>query len=350
MKALSVIPGKVHSVEMIDVPQPEPTDAALLVKSRAIGICGTDAEIIAGGYGQAPLGEERLIIGHESIGEVVDAPPRSGFATGQLVVGVVRRPDPEPCDHCARGEWDMCRNGRFTECGIQKRHGYARELYNLEPECAVPIDPELGELGVLVEPASVVAKAGSLAVLFSRRSSVPPRTALITGAGPIGLLAALAATQYGLDTYVVDIVERGLKPDLVRALGAVYHSGPLSDLAISPDIVIECTGVGPLVREAANIAAPGAVIALTGLSAAEARVDLDLNLANRRIVSSNGVLFGSVNAARSHYEMAVRMLARAKPTWLRRLISRRVTLEHWPDAIDRRPDDVKVVLDMATAA
>ena len=237
---------------MVDWPEPQAREDALLVRSRGIGICGTDVEIIAGDYGEAPPTEERLILGHESLGEVLEAPPGSGFEPGQLVVGVVRRPDPEPCDHCARDEWDMCRNDRYVESGIKQRHGYAQELYTLEPEFAVPVDAELGDLGVLVEPASVVAKAGTLALHILQRSAVSPRTALITGAGPIGLLAALATTQHGLDTYVVDVVESGPKPDLVRELGATYHAGPIDELTIAADMVIECTGVGSVVREASR--------------------------------------------------------------------------------------------------
>ena len=250
MRALSVIPGRAGTAEMVDRPEPQVSGDVLLVRSRAIGICGTDAEIVAGDYGEAPPGEQRLVLGHESLGEVVEAPAGSGFEPGQLVVGVVRRPDPVPCDHCAVGEWDMCRNDRYTESGIKQRHGYAQEWYTLEPGFAVPVDEALGDLGVLVEPASVVAKAGAHAVHFLQRSEVAPRTALITGAGPIGLLAALATTQYGLDTYVVDLVDSGPKPDLVAKLGATYHSGPISELAISPEVVIECTGVGSVVQQA----------------------------------------------------------------------------------------------------
>ena len=349
MKALSVIPGTADSADMVDWPEPQAREDALLVRSRGIGICGTDVEIIAGDYGEAPPTEERLILGHESLGEVLEAPPGSGFEPGQLVVGVVRRPDPEPCDHCAQDEWDMCRNERYVESGIKQRHGYAQELYTLEPEFAVPVDAELGDLGVLVEPASVVAKAGTLALHILQRSAVPPRTALITGAGPIGLLAALATTQHGLDTYVVDIVESGPKPDLVRDLGATYHAGPIDELTIAADMVIECTGVGSVVREASHRASPGAVIALTGIASSQSVADIDLNLMNKNMVLNNVVLFGSVNAGRGHYDSAVRILSRADPDWLRRLISRRVPAERWREAIERRPDDVKVVLDLSEA-
>jgi threonine dehydrogenase-like Zn-dependent dehydrogenase len=288
-------------------------------------------------------------LGHESLGEVVVAPQDSGFRVGQLVVGVVRRPDPEPCDHCAVGEWDLCRNGRYTESGIKQRHGYAQGWYALEPRFAVPVDAVLGDLGVLVEPASVVAKAGANAVHFLRRSEVAPRSALVTGAGPIGLLAALTATLYGLETHVVDVVAGGPKPDLVADIGATYHGGPIDELGISPDVVIECTGIGSVVREAARIAAPGGVVALTGIAGLSTATEVDLNLVNKNMVLSNAIVFGSVNAGRAHYDLAVEVLGRADPAWLGRLISRRVPAERWQEAIVRQPHDVKVVLDMTAA-
>jgi threonine dehydrogenase-like Zn-dependent dehydrogenase len=332
---------------MLDVAPPHPEEGALLVRSRAIGICGTDLEIIEGGYGEAPPGEQQLILGHESLGEVVEAPAGSGFTPGQLVVGIVRRPDPVPCQHCAVGEFDMCRNGLYTECGIKQRHGYARETFRLDPEFAIPVDASLGDLGVLLEPASVITKACVHSLHFLQRTGVPARTALITGAGPIGLLAALATSQYGLETHVVDIVERGPKPDLVRDLGAHYHAGSAGDLDISPEVVIECTGIGAVLRDAGAKAAPGAVIALTGISAAPATVEIDLNVLNKNMVLSNKVLFGSVNAGRAHYETAAQVLARTDPAWLGRLISRRVPSDRWQEAIERQPDDVKVVLEMS---
>ncbi len=346
MRALAVTPGVPGSVHMIDIAPPPLEDGSILVRGRAVGICGTDIEIIEGGYGEAPEGETDLILGHESLGEVLEAPPGSGFEPGTLVVGIVRRPDPEPCDHCALGEVDMCRNGGYTECGIKGRHGYAQELYRLDPEFAVPINGSLGELGVLLEPASVVAKACIHSLHILRRSGVSPRTALVTGAGPIGLLAALGTRSYGLETYVVDKVDCGPKPDLVRDLGAHYHAGSAADLSISPELVIECTGIGAVVREAGNVAAPGGVIALTGLSAAPAAAEVDLNVMNKNLVLTNKVLFGSVNAARSHYEAAARVLQATDPAWLSRLITRRVPAACWAEAFQRQPGDVKVVLEL----
>src|SRR3954468_1556584 len=106
MRALVVTPGHANSGRLVDVPEPALSDGTLLVQTIAIGICGTDIEIAEGRYGWAPRGMDRLIIGHESLGQVLEAPRDSGLCAGDLVVGIVRRPDPVPCSYCAVGEWD----------------------------------------------------------------------------------------------------------------------------------------------------------------------------------------------------------------------------------------------------
>ncbi len=158
------------------------------------------------------------------------------------------------------------------------------------------------------------------------------------------------ARQAGLETVVVDIVDSGPKPDLVRGIGARYHAGSAGDPDISPDVVIECTGIGSVLREAGRIAAPGAVIALTGISAAPSAHEVDVKAFNKHMVLTNKVLFGSVNAARSHYEAAAEVLARADPAWLAQLVTRRVPAERWQEVLERRPDDVKVVLEIDGAS
>lgn len=159
MLALTVVPAQPGSVDLTEVPDPEPGSGELLADGLAVGICGTDREIAGGEYGWAPPGRSRLVLGHESLGRVRSAPPGSGFAPGDLVVGVVRRPDPVPCGACAHGEFDMCRNGRYTERGIKELDGYASQRWTVEPDYAVRLDPRLAELGVLMEPTTVVAKA-----------------------------------------------------------------------------------------------------------------------------------------------------------------------------------------------
>jgi D-arabinose 1-dehydrogenase-like Zn-dependent alcohol dehydrogenase len=140
MRALTLIPEQKDTLAVTDVPDPEPGDGDLLVDGIAVGVCSTDREIAAGEYGWAPAGRERLVIGHESLGRVREAPSGSGFAAGDLVVGVVRRPDPEPCGACAHGQFDLCRNGRYRERGIKEIDGYAGQAWTVEADYAVELE------------------------------------------------------------------------------------------------------------------------------------------------------------------------------------------------------------------
>jgi len=335
---------------MIDLPEPPASDGSILVRTRLIGICGTDVEIAVEGHGTPPPGTEWLVLGHESLGEVEDAPEGSGFSPGDLVVGVVRRPDPLPCPACAADEWDMCRTGGFVERGIKAQHGYGSERFRVDPRFAVRLDPALGDLGVLLEPTSVVAKAWDHVEQIGARAWFEPKVALITGAGPIGLLAALLARQRGLETHVADLVTGGAKPELVANLGAYYHSEPVAELPIEPDVVIECTGVGEVVMDATRLAAPGGVVALAGISHSEDLAEVRLDAMNKALVLGNKTLFGTVNAARRHYDQAAEALAKADPNWLARLITRRLPPEAWATALRKRPEDIKIVVDMAAGA
>jgi threonine dehydrogenase-like Zn-dependent dehydrogenase len=343
---LSVVPGKPDTAAVRDHPDPPPSEGELLVEGLLMGVCGTDIEIIQEGYGWSPPGEERLIIGHESLGRVVDAPADSGFAKGDLVAGIVRRPDPVPCEPCGRGQWDFCRNGKYTERGIKERNGYGASHWRVEPQFAVRLDPGLGDAGVLIEPTSVVAKAWEQSEKIGERAPTPRRVALVTGAGPIGLLAALMGVQRGYDVHVLDRVESGPKPRLARDLGAAFHSGQVDEIGVLPDIVIECTGYGPLVFDLVNVVAKDAVICLAGISASNRKVTVGLDSINKEMVLENIVLFGSVNAARRHYEQAADALAKADVDWLNRLVSRRAPLSKYTEALERRDDDVKVAIDL----
>jgi threonine dehydrogenase-like Zn-dependent dehydrogenase len=344
MRAVSVIPLQKDSVDLTDMPEPPAEDGPVLVETIAVGVCGTDLEIIAGDYGWAPPGADRLILGHESLGRVVDAPSDSGLLAGDLVVGIVRRADPVPCSNCAVGEWDMCRNGQYTERGIKQRHGYASERYRIHPDHVVKIDPGLGDLGVLLEPATVVAKAWDHIERIGRRATWSPARVLVIGAGPIGLLACLLSVQRGYDTHVLDRVTDGLKPQLVADLGATYHHGSVAEAAAGADVVIECTGVAQLVLDAMVHNAPDGIVCLTGVSSGGRNFDVDAGLLNRSMVLSNDVIFGSVNANRRHYELGAEALAKADQGWLGRLVTRRVPLADWRSAYVRQPDDVKAVL------
>lgn len=346
VQALSVVPGKADTAQVADHPDPAASEGSILVDGLLMGVCGTDIEILQHGYGWAPPGQERLVIGHESLGRVREAPAGSGFSAGDLVAGIVRRPDPVPCAPCGMGAWDFCRNGKYTERGIKERNGYGASAWRVEPEFAVKLDAALGDSGVLMEPTSVVAKAWEQSEHIAAQRPAPTRVALITGAGPIGLLAALIGVQRGYQVHVLDRVSTGPKPGLVADVGASFHSGDVTEIDIKPDIVIECTGYGPLVFDLVSVVANDAVICLTGLSGSGRQVKVGLDEINKEMVLANTVLFGSVNAARRHYEQAAEVLARADRDWLTRLVSRKVPLANYREALERRDDDVKVAIDL----
>jgi glucose 1-dehydrogenase len=346
MRAITVSPGTAHSARLEEVPEPPESDGPVLVRTLALGVCGTDREILEGRYGFAPPGQQRLVLGHESLGTVEAAPEGCGLAPGDLVVGIVRRPDPVPCLACAAGEWDMCRNGRYTERGIKERHGYGAERFRIEPDFAIRIDPALGILGVLLEPASILAKAWDHTERIGHRARAwQPRTLLVTGAGPIGLLAALMGKQRDLDVHVLDHNKGGPKEALVRDLGGTYHSDPSSLGQLAPDILMECTGAAALIRGCLDATAAAGIVCLTGVTEPGKVFDLDIGRLNRTIVLDNNVIFGTVNANRRHYVMAAAALARADRNWLGRLITRTVPVERWNEALEYRKGEIKVIID-----
>jgi len=343
---MTVIPGDPGSAELTELPEPAPKKGELVVEPLYLGVCGTDREILDGAHGEPPEGQERLLLGHELLGRVREA--GGGLDAGQLVAGIVRRPDPVPCPCCAQGEWDMCRNGQYTERGIKGLNGYGAELVTIEQDFAIPVPGDLGTLGVLTEPSSILAKAWEQIDRIATRACSDHGRALVTGAGPIGLLAALMGAQRGLEVHVLDRATEGIKPEVVSALGAEYHSGEITDVAeqLNPDVVVECTGVAELVAGAMQHTAPGAIVCLTGVAASRS-LSVDIGALNNELVLENDVVFGSVNANRRHFEQAVDALRRADPDWLRRLITRTVPLDNWTEALEKGNDDIKVVVDFS---
>jgi threonine dehydrogenase-like Zn-dependent dehydrogenase len=344
MRCITVQPGVADSLRLEEFRVPAVDRGPVLVRAVALGICGTDRDILGGKYGEAPPGHQRLIIGHESLGRVEEAPADSGLKRGDLVVGIVRHPDPIPCPNCAVGEWDMCRNDRYTEHGIKALDGFGSEFYRLEPAYAVAVPEALGIRGVLVEPTSVVAKAWEHVDRIGARALWKPRRVLVTGGGPVGLLAAMIGVQRGLDVHVYDRNTEGPKPALIRDLGATHQAGAMDGLGDDFDIVLECTGAPGVIACLTPHLAPNGVACLLGVSSIGEPETIDVGKRNLDIVLGNRVVFGSVNANRRHYESAVAALARADETWLDRLITRRVPLDAWREAFERREGDVKTIV------
>jgi threonine dehydrogenase-like Zn-dependent dehydrogenase len=350
MRALTIQPGTPNSLQLEEFRIPGPDHGAVLLQAVSLGVCGTDREIIDAKYGTAPPGHTRLIIGHESLARIREAPSGSGLLQGGLAVGVVRHPDPVPCENCAAGEWDMCRNGKFTEHGINALDGFGSEWYRLDAEYVIPLDESLADVGVLLEPTSVVAKGWDHTERIGRRAWWGPKRVLVTGGGPVGLLAALLGVQRGLEVHVLDRATSGPKLDIVRDLGATYHSGELSDVGGAFDVVMECTGATSLALDVVRHTAPDGIVCLAGVSEAGHSQPVDVGGLNRDIVLGDRVVFGTVNANRRHYELGMQALVAANKDWLRRLITRRVPLDRWQEAFERRPDDVKTVIDFGDVA
>jgi glucose 1-dehydrogenase len=354
MKAVVVTPGEAGSGRVADVPQPAVGAGQALVEVDGVGVCGTDVEILEGLYGEAPPGDDYLIIGHENVGRIVQPPVDSDLREGDTVVCIVRRPDPEPCPPCAAGEFDMCTNGTYTERGIKGLHGFMAEYYAESPEYLVRLPEHIAPLGVLLEPLSVVEKGVLQAEAIQRRLVWEPKEAVVTGAGPIGLLATMLLRAHGFHVWTLDIVDAGSpKAQLVEACGATYVDGrqrPLATLAAEVpgiDLIIEATAVPQLVFEAIGAIGPNGVVCLTGVSAGSRKIEVAGAALNLEMVLQNKVVFGTVNANRRYFEAGVNDLGVFERMWpglTGQLVTSRVPVDDYQRALERDETTIKSVV------
>jgi threonine dehydrogenase-like Zn-dependent dehydrogenase len=221
------------------------------------------------------------------------------------------------------------------------------ERWRVEPEYVIKIDPGLGILGVLLEPTTVVTKAWEHALAVGRRAFWEPRTALVTGAGPIGLLAALLGVQLGFEVHVLDRNQSGPKPELVRALGATYHSSRVADVGFAPDLIMECTGAGEVISDAISCVAASGIVCLTGVGHGGFLPTIPMADIGSSAVLKNNVVIGSVNANKRHWYKAAEALARAERSWLARLITARERPEDFTKALSRGAQHIKAVIQFA---
>ncbi|HZU20022.1 MAG TPA: glucose 1-dehydrogenase [Gaiellaceae bacterium] len=342
MRALVVEPGVANSARVEDVPEPE--GDGVLVRVLEVGVCGTDREIADGHFGTAPDGEPRLVIGHELLG-VVER-DGGGFARGDLVSSVVRRSCGR-CVACDEGAPDSCLTGDYSERGIVRLDGFARELLLEDPGQLVPIPRELRRLGVLAEPTSICARAVRHALTIGGRQPWRPRRALVTGAGPIGVLATLLLRQHGLEVWTASLEPSN---EIVDGLGARYVC--LADSGLDElgrfDVVVEAAGDAKLMAEALGRLGRSGVACLLGIDGREQTVELDGRVIGVDTVLENRVLFGSVNAHRDDWHAAVDALDRARresPGALEQLVALRVPLDRFADAFAFRGGKATLVLD-----
>ena len=349
MKAIAVRPGQPDSVHLAELRRPSvediPGGRGVLVKVLRVGVDGTDREINAAEYGAAPDGYDFLVIGHEGFGQVVAIGENvSEVGRGDYVVATVRRPGSSIYDLV--GTSDMTTDDTYFERGINLRHGYLTEYYVDDAAFIVKIPQGLKEVGVLLEPTTVVEKGIAQAYEIQRRLRVwKPRRAAVVGAGTIGLLAAMALRLRGLDVTVFALTRKPyLNSDLVEALGARYESTrdiPLIGGAqkYGPfDIVFEATGYAPIVFDAMQALGKNGVLVLSSVTGGNNRVEVPADKINLDFVLGNKVMVGTVNANREYFEMGVKDLAQAEaeyPGWLPRLLTHPVKgLENYRELID----------------
>ncbi len=365
MKAVAVFPGKPNSMHLTELPKPTldavPNGRGVLVRLLRCGVDGTDKEINAAEYGQAPEGYSFLVTGHENFGQVeavgANVPE---FQAGNYVVTTVRRPGSSIYDRI--GLYDMTTDDVYFEHGINLLHGFLTEYYVDDPEYIVKVPPGLKDVGVLVEPLSVPEKGILQAYEIQRRLRVwRPCKAAVLGAGPLGLLATMILRLRGLHVTTFGLTSRPyLNSDLVEALGARYLSTrtmPLREAAPRHgpfDIIYEATGYSPLVFEAMEVLGKNGVLVLASVTGGDRKVEVPADKINLDFVLGNKVMVGTVNGNREHFETAVRDLALAEaeyPGWATRLLTHPVRgLENYRQLIDTLTtarDAIKVFMEIA---
>ena len=318
----------------------------MLVRVLRVGVDGTDKEINAAEYGAAPAGYAFLVLGHESFGQVEAVGPNaSELAPGDYVVATVRRPGSSIYDRI--GTYDMTTDDTYFERGINLRHGFLTEYYVDDPEYIVKVPQGLKEVGVLLEPLTVVEKGIAQAYEIQRRLRVwRPRRAAVMGAGTIGLLATLVARLRGLEVTAFGLTRKPyLNSDLIEALGARYESTlevPILEGAkkYGPfDLIFEATGFSPVVFDSMQALGKNGVLVLSSVTGGNRKVEVPADKINLEFVLGNKVMVGTVNANREYFEMGVRDLAQAEaeyPGWLGRLLTHPVRgLENFRELFEK---------------
>lgn len=368
MKAVAVFP-KSRELKLIECEEPRITRSSeVKLRMLEVGICGTDKEIVHFDYGAPPDGADYLIIGHESLGEVVEVGPEvADLHVGDLVVTMVRRPCPhEECLPCRTGHPDFCVTEDYTERGIKGRHGFMAEYVVDDARYMNVVPPAIRDIAVLVEPMTIAAKARFQTAKILQRlpwyDSAHIRHpddktyhALVLGAGAVGLLGAVALRNLGFDTYVYDRAPKpNPKSELVESIGAHYVGeqdlNEFTHLIGHVELVYEATGASQLAFRAMRVLAPNSIFIFTGVPALGAASHVDTDAIMRNAVLKNQVILGTVNAGKEGFEAAIRVLSVASQRWptaMRALISGRYPLDAYRELLLGQPGGIKNVLSFA---
>lgn len=335
MKAIAVKPGIQNSVHLVEMPKPSlkeiPNGRGVLVKVLRVGVDGTDKEINNAEYGAPPNGDGFLVIGHEGFGVVEEVGENvHELKSGDYVVATVRRPGTSIYDLI--GTNDMTTDDTYFERGINLRHGFLSEYYVDDAEFIVKIPRGLKEVGVLLEPMTVVQKGITQAFEIQRRLKVwKPKRAAIMGAGTIGLLATLVFSLKGMEVVTFGKTPKPyLNSDLIEELGAEYVS--TEDISVPEyaeqngdfDIIFEATGFSPIVFDAMQALAKNGILILSSVTGGDRKVEVPADKINLEFVLGNKVMVGTVNANREYFESGVKDLSQAEleyTGWLQRLLT-----------------------------
>ena len=360
MKAIAVIPRKANSIHIRDVPDPPMSPEHVLVQTIRVGLCGTDADIVRGEYGEAPPGDDYLILGHENFGVVLEAGSHvAGFAKCDFVVSTVRRPC-GICYNCAHGESDFCTTGKYTERGIMRRHGFMSERYSELPQYLNKIAPEVAPIGVLLEPMSVVEKGIDQAFRIQRRVHWEPAQVAVLGAGPVGILATAILRNQGFPAVVVGREEPGgFQSNIVERIGAEYFSvgdGSVCELGKKYkqiDLIVEATGSPRVAFDAMQILSPNGALCLLSVTGGHIEQAEPIAVINQDLVLRNNVVFGSVNANARHFRMGAQHFVEIDKKWpgtLAQLITKKLPMSSYQDWFDRKVKGIKTTLEFASDA
>lgn len=319
MKAVCVEKGDT-APRLVEHPRPEPAPDEALIQTLRVGIDGTDHEVISGGHGGFPDGEDSIVLGHEAVG-VVEEANDTALESGQVVVPTVRRPPGDRTnDYFERGEPDMAPDGEYVERGIVGAHGYMAEYFTSKSEYLVPVSDDLAESAFLVEPISNSVKAIEHAYATRSAFDWRPESAIVLGNGPLGLLALAMLTEEFDRRYCLGRRDRPDPTiDIIEQLDATYvdsRETPVADLVEAHeavDFLYEATGYAPHAFEAIEALAPNGVAALLGIPESWS-FEVDGGRLHREVVLHNKAIVGSVNSNVTQYETAVEHL-RDFPDW-----------------------------------
>ena len=370
MKAVAVFPAD-RRFDVIDHPEPK-LSAPSEVKMRMldVGICGTDKEIVSFQFGTPPDGSPYLVIGHESLAEVVEVGPKvTRLKPGDLAVATVRRPCPVPgCIACRAGRQDFCYTGQYSERGIVRRHGYMTELVVEDEQYLNPVPRALRDVAVLVEPLTIAEKAVTqlweiqqrLPWVLPAEPGEPPahgRNALVLGAGPVGLLGAMKLVLEGFDTTVYSRTAGTANIDgLVKGIGAKFVHAETTDVATlaaqmgNIDVVYEAVGASSLAFEVIGHLGTNGVFIFTGVPGRKGPITVDTDAIMRDLVLKNQIIFGTVNAAPAHFAHAISDIGAFVERWpdaIRSIITRRFPIDLVAEPLEGKSPGIKNVISVS---